>query len=81
MTLYWNTTKDLPKELMMEVSDFFSDNLAPKTTKTLEAEKLTKAVKTGSWDFSTNGLLKVAVPVAVKRVRDLDFSTNALLSE
>jgi len=66
----------------MQASDFFSDNLAPKTTKTLEAEKLTKAVKAGSWDFSTNGLLKVAVPTAVaKRAKDLDFTTTALLSE
>jgi hypothetical protein len=65
----------------VEASDFFSDNLAPKTAKTLEAEKLTKAAKTGSWDFSTNGLLKVAVPTAPKRVKDLDFSTSALLAE
>ena len=66
----------------MEVSDFFSDNLAPKTAKTLEAEKLTKAAKVGSWDFTTNGLLKVAVPTSVaKRAKDLDFSTTALLSE
>jgi len=66
----------------VDVSDFFSDNLAPKTAKTLEAEKVNKAAKVGSWDFTTNGLLKVAVPtVVVKRAKDLDFTTTALLSE
>lgn len=66
----------------MQASDFFSDNLAPKTAKTLEAEKVNKAARVGSWDFSTNGLLKVAVPTAVaKRAKDLDFTTTALLSE
>ena len=65
----------------MQASDFFSDNLAPKTAKTLEAEKVTKAAITGSWDFSTNGLLKVAVPTAVSKAKSLDFTTTALLSE
>lgn len=66
----------------MDVSDFFSDNLAPKTAKTLEAEKVNKAAKSGSWDFTTSSLLKVAVPTAVvKRAKDLDFTTTALLSE
>jgi len=65
----------------MEVSDFFSDNLAPKTAKTLEAEKFTKATAKGSWDFSTNGLLKVVIPTPVSKTKSLDFSTSALLSE
>lgn len=66
---------------MTSASDFTSDILAPKTAKTLAAEKITKSQAGLVLDFSTNGLLNTPVPREVAKSNPFDFSTSALLAE